>query len=265
MVAAATAIALNWTFWDRYLHAYTFQSFIDNPFPTIERLYPQERVKGVGRPSDIPVSEGSERTISDAALAEAVAFAEQSASTSLLVSHNGRLQLEKYWRGAGPEVPVYSFSMHKSVVALLVGIAIAEGRIGGVDDPLSFYLPQWSEDERGRISIRNLLQMNSGLEPMEFPRNPFSKHVRRQVGTDIAAAALSYRLQDEPGATFSYNGVNPTLLVMVLERATGKRYADLLSEKLWSRLGNRDAAVWLDRDGGLARGATSLYAVPRDW
>jgi CubicO group peptidase (beta-lactamase class C family) len=107
--------------------------------------------------------------------------------------------------------------------------------------------------------------MNSGFEPMQFPKNPFSRHVRRQIGTDLAKVALEFPLVDEPGAVFNYNGLNPTLLVMILERATGRRYADYLSEKLWRLLGNRDAAVWLDHPGGLARGATSLYAVPRDW
>ena len=96
--------------------------------------------------------------------------------------------------------------------------------------------------------------MNSGLEPMSFPANPFSRHVRRQIGTNLAATALSFRLQDEPGSVFNYNGVNPTLLVMVIEQATGRRYAEYLSEKLWRPALNGDAALWLDRPGGLARG-----------
>ena len=86
---------------------------------------------------------------------------------------------------------------------------------------------------RERITLRHALQMNSGLEPMSFPVNPFSKHVKRQIGTDLTGTALSFRLHDEPGSVFSYNGINPTLLVMVLERATGQRYAAYLSGKLW--------------------------------
>lgn len=253
------------TYWDRYLRAYTFETFVENPFPTPERLYPQETVPGVDTPTTFPRVDAVSGTISATALDEAVAFAETSDSTSLIVSHKGVIQLEKYWKGEGADQVVYSFSMHKSIVALLIGIAIDEGLIGGIDDPLARYLPGWQGDRRGEITLRQALQMNSGLEPMSFPANPFSKHVKRQIGTDLAATALSFRLQDEPGSVFSYNGVNPTLLVMVLERATGRRYAAYLSEKLWQPLGNDDASVWLDHPGGLARGATSLYAKPMDW
>lgn len=252
-------------YWDRYLRAYTFETFVENPFPTADRLYPQETVPGVEAPITFPRAQATSRTVSAAALDEAVAFAEASDSTSLIVSHKGVIQLERYWKGEGADQVVYSFSMHKSIVALLLGIAIDEGLIGSIDDPLAKYLPEWRDGPRARITLRHALQMNSGLEPMSFPANPFSKHVKRQIGTNLAATALSFRLQDEPGSVFSYNGVNPTLLVMVLERATGRRYADYLSEKLWRPIGNGDAAVWLDRPGGLARGATSLYAKPMDW
>ena len=252
-------------FWDRYLNAYTFDTFVENPFPTVERLYPQEPVPGVDDPKTFPYAEAGNRTISTDALDEATAFAQESDSTSLIISHKGVIQLEKYWKGEGADQVVYSFSMHKSIVALLLGIAIAEGHIGDIDDSIAVYLPEWRGDPHERITLRHALQMNSGLEPMSFPKNPFSRHVRRQIGTDLAATALSFRLQDEPGSVFSYNGVNPTLLVMVIERATDRRYADYLSEKLWRPAGNGEAAVWLDHPGGLARGATSLYAKPMDW
>ena len=252
-------------FWDRYLNAYTFDTFVENPFPTVERLYPQEPVPGVDDPKTFPYAEAGNRTISTDALDEATAFAQDSDSTSLIISHKGVIQLEKYWKGEGADQVVYSFSMHKSIVALLLGIAVAEGHIGDIDDSIAVYLPEWRGGPREGITLRHALQMNSGLEPMSFPKNPFSKHVRRQIGTRLAATALGFRLQDEPGSVFSYNGVKPTLLVMVIERATGRRYADYLSEKLWRPALNDDAAVWLDHPRGLARGATSLYAKPMDW
>ena len=265
VAALVLFVASDWMFWDRYFRAYSFQSYVEHPFPTIDRLYPQETVPGVFPPWEIPDSEPTVRSISAEALNAAAAFAQRSNSTSLLIAHDGVMQLEKYWLGANAETPVDSFSMHKTVVSLLVGIAIDEHDIGNVDDPLSRYFSEWQGDPRGAITIRNLLQMNSGFEPMDFPKNPFSKHVRRQIGTHLAKTAMNFPLAEPPGSVFSYNGLNPTLLVMVLERATGKRYAAYLAEKLWVPLGNHQAAVWLDRPGGLARGATSLFAVPRDW
>lgn len=265
LLVFVTGVFSDTLFWDRYLHAYTFETFVENPFPTVERLYPQEVVPGVEDPKTFPHAEAGNRTISSAMLDEAAAFAEASDSTSLIVSHRGVIQLERYWKGQGADQVVYSFSMHKSIVALLLGIAVAEGHIGDIDDSIAEYLQEWRNDPRERITLRHALQMNSGLEPMSFPVNPFSRHVRRQIGTNLAATALSFRLQDEPGSVFNYNGVNPTLLVMVIEQATGRRYAEYLSEKLWRPALNGDAALWLDRPGGLARGATSLYAKPMDW
>lgn len=265
LILAAVIILSDLLFWDRYLHAYRFDTFVDNPFPTLDRLKPQETVKGMPRPRAISRAEATERTISDESLEAAAKFAEDSKSTSLIVYHDGKIQLEKYWQGADEEQALYSFSMHKSVLALLIGIAIAAGDIDSLDDPLSKYLTEWAHDSRSQITIRHALQMNSGIEPMSFPSNPFSRHVRRQIGTNLSATALSFRLQDPAGTVFSYNGVNPTLLLMALERATGKRYASYLAEKLWQPLGNHDAAVWLDHEGGLARGATSLFAVAMDW
>ena len=266
VVAVVLAIAANGLFWFRYLNAYTFESFVENPFPTDDRLYPQERVVGAQQPREFPRANDSDRAINNAALEAAATLAEEADSTSLLVLHDGVLQLERYWLGAAADRPVYSFSMHKSVVALLIGIALAEGKISNIDEPLASDPTGWNvADERSEITIRHALQMNSGLEPMTFPKNPFSKHVRRQIGTDVAGAALSYQLSNRPGETFEYNGANPTLLVRLLERETGLRYSQYLSEKLWRPLGNRDAALWLDRPGGLARGATSLFAVPMDW
>ena len=82
-------------YWDRYLRAYTFDTFVENPFPTVDRLYPQETVPGAQTPSTFPNAEVSSRTISSTALDEAVTFAEASDSTSLIVSHRGVIQLGK--------------------------------------------------------------------------------------------------------------------------------------------------------------------------
>ena len=265
VVAIALWIASDRVYWDRYLYAHTLESFSEHPYPTIDRLYPQEAVPGVDSPRAIPVATQSERTIRADALEAAERYARSTKSTSLLVWHRGKLQYEKYWEGSNAETPVYSFSMHKTIVGMMVGFAIADGKIGSVEDSVAKYLPEWSDPEHSQIRIEHLLQMSSGIESMQYGDNPFSKHQRRQIGTDVASTALSFDVQEPPGQRFDYNGVNPTLLVMIIERTTGRRYAEYLSEKLWKPLGNRTAHVWLDHEGGLVFAATSLFATPRDW
>jgi CubicO group peptidase (beta-lactamase class C family) len=141
----------------------------------------------------------------------------------LLVLHRGKLQYEAYWEGSNADTPVYSFSMHKTIVGMMVGFAIADGKIGSVEDSVAKYLPEWSDPEHSKIRIKHLLQMSSGIESMQYGDNPFSKHQRRQIGTDLASTALSFDVQEPPGQRFDYNGVNPTLLVMIIERTTGRR------------------------------------------
>jgi CubicO group peptidase (beta-lactamase class C family) len=264
-VAVAFWIASDRVYWDRYLHAHTLDSFVEHAYPTIDRLYPQEAVEGVDPPRAIPVMEESERTIRADSLEAAEHYARSTKSTSLLIFHRGKLQYEAYWEGSNAETPVYSFSMHKTIVGMMVGFAIADAKIGSVEDSVAKYLPEWSDPEHSRIRVKHLLQMSSGIESMQYGDNPFSKHQRRQIGTDLERTTLSFDVQEPPGQRFDYNGINPTLLAMILERATGRRYAEYLSEKLWKPLGNRTAHVWLDHEGGLVFAATSLFATPRDW
>jgi len=265
LLAIGLWIASDRVYWDRYLHAHTLESFVEHPYPTIDRLYPQEAVPGVEPARTIPVASESERTIRADALAAAERYARSTKSTSLLVFHRGKLQYESYWEGSSAETPVYSFSMHKTIVGMAVGFAIADGKIGSVEDSVAKYLPEWSDREHSQIRLKHLLQMSSGIESMQYGDNPFSKHQRRQIGTDLEHTALSFDVQEPPGQHFDYNGINPTLLVMIIERTTGRRYAEYLSEKLWKPLGNRTAHVWLDHEGGLVFAATSLFATPRDW
>ena len=265
LLAIGLWIASDRVYWDRYLHAHTIESFVEHPYPAIDRLYPQEAVPGVEPARTIPVASESERTIRADALAAAERYARSTKSTSLLVFHRGKLQYESYWEGSSAETPVYSFSMHKTIVGMVVGFAIADGKIGSVEDSVAKYLPEWSDREHSQIRLKHLLQMSSGIESMQYGDNPFSKHQRRQIGTDLEHTALTFDVQEPPGQHFDYNGINPTLLVMIIERTTGRRYAEYLSEKLWKPLGNRTAHVWLDHEGGLVFAATSLFATPRDW
>ena len=265
LAALAIWVASDRVYWDRYLRAHTLTSFVEHPYPTLDRLYPQEAVPGVDPPRAIPVAAESERTIRPDALSAAERYARSTKSTSLLVFHRGKLQYEAYWEGSDAETPVYSFSMHKTIAGMMVGFALADGKIASIDDSVAKYLPEWSDPEHSQIRIRHLLQMSSGIESMHYGDNPFSKHQRRQIGTDLERTALSFDVQEPPGRQFDYNGINPTLLAMIIERTTGRRYAEYLSEKLWKPLGNGTAHVWLDHEGGLVFAATSLFATPRDW
>jgi CubicO group peptidase (beta-lactamase class C family) len=237
-------------------------TYPDNPVTDAAWYQPREAVRGA--PGDeLPVAPAPD--IRADALAGAAEYAERKNSSALLVVHHGAIVAEHYWRDQTPDSLTNSMSMAKTVVGLLVGIAIAEGQIGSVDEPACKYLPEWAGDGRRRITVRHLLQMASGLADAEHNDDPLSPIGTMYLGTDSLAVVAGTPLACEPGSRFEYNSINTQALSVVLERATGRRYADYLSEKLWQPLGASDAAVWLDRPGGEAKTFCCLFATARDW
>ena len=206
-----------------------------------------------------------QRDVDSTLFQEAVDYAEEMASDSLLIWHDGAIQLERYWNGHDASLRPETASMHKSVMALVVGLAIEEGHIGSIDDPVETYLPEWQGEPRGQVTVGDLLTMSSGFVPYPFDTSPFSDSRRLIWGMRLERMMLDLELSTPPDNRFHYANVNSQLLGLVLERATGKRYADFLSEQLWQPLGADDAHVWLDRNGGLARTYSALLARPRDW
>jgi len=156
-------------------------------------------------------------------------FLRSTGTTAFLAIKGDTLVSEVYFRGYGHDATVSSFSVAKPVVSALVGIAIAQGRIGSVDDPVSRYLPELGRrDPRfGHITLRHLLTVTSGLADLD----PY-------YDLDLRTVALWHtRIVEPPGRRFRHNNVNPVLLGMVLERVTGATVSAYLSEWFWGPLG----------------------------
>lgn len=203
--------------------------------------------------------------VSPEALAAVSAYAEAHGSTGLVVLHQGQIIWEEYWHGYGPETRFNAMSMSKTLVGLLMGIALAEGHIASVQDPVARYLPEWGRDGRSAITLADLLYMQSGLRNEDSTDSPFSDLVQMYVGSRVNRTALRVPAGRSPGEQYEYNNVNTQILSLVLERATGESYRDYLSTRLWQPLGAGDAAIWLDRPGGDAKAFCCLFATPRDW
>lgn len=245
-------------YYGRYFGAFTI-----DPVKDVEWYGPLEAVPGEEGPA-LPRA-AAEKTISAAAWEEAVAYAEEMESVALLVWHRGALQYEHYGEGFDRNSRTDPASMHKSVIALVVGAAIADGTLPSVDTRASLYLTEWAGDDRANITIRQMLQMTSGLYKDPFSLSPFASFQLLNHGTQLEALTLAQPAREAPDTVFDYNNFNPQALSIVLERATGQRYANVLSEKLWSKLGARTAYVYLDREGGLARTYCCLHATAEDW
>ncbi|UUT34997.1 serine hydrolase [Microbacterium elymi] len=204
----------------------------------------------------------------DETLAEALREAH---TRAFLVIHHDRIVYERYFDGSGPQTTETSFSVAKSFVSTLVGIAIEQGRIRSIDDPVTDYVPELARREPRftRITLRDLMTMTSGLAYHEsgFPW-PFGDDTYTYLGIDLRQVALDRStVENPPGQQWLYNNYNPLLLGLVLERATGMHVSDYMSSALWQPLGAAHDATWnLDSTAsGFEKMESGLNATARDY
>jgi len=216
---------------------------------------------------EIPVADNDLLTIAPQALRAAEAYAAEMDSFGLVVVHRGLVQTEWYAPGWNRDRLTQSQSMNKTVSALMMGFAIADGFVSSTADMVGAYLSEWRDDPRGEITIENLLVMSSGLSQSRFTLNPFAadSSFRFLFSRERAPVVLDTRLEWGPGSKFDYNDINAQLVGMIVERAAGKPYVEYLQEKLWQPLGGQHAEFWLDQEEGLAMTACCLLGSPVDW
>lgn len=185
---------------------------------------------------------------------------------AFLVAQNGQILHEQYWDGYNAESYSNSFSMAKSIIGLLVGIALEEGHIGSLDEPAGKYLPAYQKGKNSALTIRHLLTMSSGLNWDESYGSPFSVTTQAYYGDDIPSLINSLEITSPPGEQWNYLSGNTQLLAAVLENATGRKVSDYASEKLWVPLGTASPALWsLDKANGTEKAYCCFNSNARDF
>ncbi len=198
--------------------------------------------------------------------ADLSAYLEKIRSAALLVVQDGKIKVEKYWPGYSDSSVTNSFSIAKSVVSLLTGIAIREGRISSVEDAVGKYLPEFAEGEKEKLKIVHLLTMSSGSNWDESYANPLSVTTEAYYGSNLYRVATSVDIVKEPGAYHFYKSGDTQLLGLVLEKATGRSLSEYASEKLWQPLGATHPALWsTDRPGGNEKAYCCFNSNARDF
>ena len=173
-------------------------------------------------------------------------FMEKTNTTAFIVLHGDQLLYEGYFNGSDRNTIQTSFSAAKSFTATLVGIAIEEGFINSLDDPITDYLPELVEQDQrfSEITVRHLINMQSGLRWERSDSNPFSDDFVTYYSIDLRETALESEIITAPGKEFLYNDYNPLLLGMILERATGMSVTDYTQSRLWQPMGAEGKGSW---------------------
>lgn len=189
-------------------------------------------------------------------------------TVALLVARRGQLVYEHYFDGYTADRPTAVFSIAKSVVSLLLGMAIEDGSITGVDEPVTRHLPELAaQDPRfAQVTLRHLLAMRSGIAFDEGYRSPTSDAARFYLSPDLQAEVARLRIERAPNQIHRYQSGDTQLLGQVIERATGMPLARYAQQRLWQPLGAEFDASWsLDSaDGAQARAFCCLNARARD-
>src|SRR5882672_1416925 len=190
----------------------------------------------------------------------------------LLILKNGEVVREDYELGIGPETHWPSYSMAKSASSTLIGAALQDGSIASLDDPVTKYVPSLKGGAYERVSVRNVIQMASGVkwdetytDPKSDRRKLLEIQLERKPGT-ILPFMSALPKAGAPGTIWNYNTGETFVVGAILEGATHKPLAKYLSEKIWASWGMGSDAKWqLESTNGMGWAGGGLAATLRDF
>lgn len=186
-------------------------------------------------------------------------------SAAFVVIQNDSLLFEQYFDDWAADSTMNSFSIAKSYVSILTGIAMGEGRIQSVFQPVGDFLPEFKEGCYKDITLWHLLTMSSGLDWNE-KANPFGENAKGYYGHHVRDLSLSLACKEEPGKRFEYISGSTQIMGEVLEAIYGRDLNELMQEKLWTPLQAEHTAYWgKDREDGDLKHFCCLYATARDF
>jgi CubicO group peptidase (beta-lactamase class C family) len=239
-------------------------------FRNMKDLVPVRRVEASSAPLGLPVNPaglGSLPIELDTGPTTLDEYFSNHNTAGMLVIQDGQILYERYGLGNTAESRWVSFSVAKSVVAMLIGAAIKDGYIESVDEKVTAYLPRLADSPYADTTIGNLLQMASGVAWNEDYADPTS---------DVATASWeTIRLYDflndkarvaEAGERFNYNTAETNLAGTLLRAAIGNNLSTYLTEKIWRPFGMAGDAYWqLTEPGGGEFGGCCINATLRDY
>ena len=192
---------------------------------------------------------------------------EQRETKSFLVIKNDSIVFEKYYDGYDKNSLSNSFSVAKSIVVSLMGKAIMEGKIKGLDQPVSDYFDEYKEGLASELTVGDLASMSSGMKWNEKYYSVINITSESYFTDDLRSVILRQKIIDKPGQSFRYSSGDTQLLAMVIEKATGTTLSDYLSEKFWKPMGAENNALWqLDSDNyGMEKAYCCIASTARDF
>lgn len=193
-------------------------------------------------------------------------FLEKKKTVAFLAIRNDTLLFENYYFGYDSAAIIPSFSVSKSVVSALMGIAIDEGYIYSTSQSITFFMKELSP-AFDAITIEDLLNMRSGIDFDEGYVNPFAEMPKYYYGTDLLRYIKKLKIKEPPDQTYDYISVNTILLGIIIERATNTSLNVYLQNKIWQPVGMESDASWSvdSKENQVFKANCCINAIARDF
>ncbi|SDQ38219.1 CubicO group peptidase, beta-lactamase class C family [Chryseobacterium soldanellicola] len=187
-------------------------------------------------------------------------------TASFLVVKDGKLIHEQYWNGYNQLSKTNSFSMAKAVTVMLLGKALEEGKIKNINAKFSDFFEEFNDKEFGKdLTLKNLAQMEAGLNWDENYKNPFLPNAKAYYGRSLMRATFSRKFKQNPGTKFEYQSGSTQLLGFAVRKAINQSLASYLSEKFWIPLGMEQNAEWSTDESGMEKTYCCIHSNTRDF
>jgi CubicO group peptidase (beta-lactamase class C family) len=173
-----------------------------------------------------------------------VDYHKSTGTIAYVIIKNDSVWFENYYDGFDENSKSNSFSMAKSYVSGLLGKAISDGYIKSLDEPVGTFFPEFSEGLAAQMTVGDLSSMASGTNWDEKYYSPLSITTRAYFDDDLEKVILGLKVVDEPGKSYKYSSGDTQLLAMVIEKATGKKLYDYLTESFCIPLGSENQTLW---------------------
>ena len=246
---------------------------ISSNFKNVKEIFPHTVVPKPEQSNPFPVSTEPYKLTENFQVHDSTvitqAFFDQTLTDALLVIKNDTILYEYYGNGFTANDHHISWSMAKSVVSALFGIAIAEGKIKSIEQTVTDYLPDFAGTGYDKVRIKDVLQMSSGVGFNE-DYGDFISDINIMgryfaLGMPMADFSKKLKRQWEPGTYNHYVSIDTQVLGMILTKATGKSITEYMKEKLWSQIGAESEAYWIVDKSGMEFALGGLNSTARDY
>jgi len=243
-----------------------------NVLPKFKELFPVTQMPASSNPCPFPTGDPvtpPKQYVYGGQTKDFEAFTLETDTCALLIIKDGQIKFERYFLTGGRDVHWTTFSVAKSFVSALVGIAVHEGQIGSIEEPITDYVRELCGTAYEGVRIKDVLQMSSGARWVEDYSDPNSD-IRRLVETVRSNGSLDQFMTtivraNDPGTYNRYCSADTQALGMLLSSATGVRLADYMHKKIWEPLGMEAPGYWLVDNCGRELAYAGANMVARDF